>query len=102
MVKKQKSFADKAAGSKEIDAVYVKYVKSVRSEKTGQWCFNEQMVRTKKNQQLDVALKRMVEVANLAVIDLSAYEVSEAPVEDKVAAIADETLDIPTGYAPVE
>ena len=33
MVKKQKSFADKAAGSKEIDAVYVKYVKSVRSEK---------------------------------------------------------------------
>ena len=102
MVKKQKSFADKAAGSKEIDTVYVKYVKSVRSEKTGQWRFNEQMVRTKKNEQLDVALKRMDEVANLADIDLSEFEVAEAPVEEKVAEIADETVDIPTVDAPVE
>ena len=96
MVKKQKSFADKAAGSKEIDAVYVKYVKSVRSEKTGQWRFNEQMVRTKKNEQLDVALKRIAD------IDLSEFEVAEAPVEEKVAEIADETVDIPTVDAPVE
>ena len=102
MVKKQKSFADKAAGSKEIDAVYVKYVKSVRSEKTGQWRFNEQMVRTKKNEQLDVALKRMDEVANLSDIDLSEFEVAEAPVEEKVAEIADKTVDIPTVDAPVE
>ena len=48
MAKKQKSFADKAAGSKEKEAVYVKYVKSIKYEKTGKWRFNEQMVRSKK------------------------------------------------------
>jgi hypothetical protein len=93
MVKKQKSFADKAAGSKEIDAVYVKYVKSVKSEKTGQWRFNEQMVRSKKGEQLDVALKRMDEVANLVDIDLSEFEIAEPPVEETVAEIADETVE---------
>ena len=42
MAKKQKSFADKASGrSAESDAVMVKYVKSVKSEKTGYWRFNE-------------------------------------------------------------
>ena len=93
MAKKQKSFADKAAGSKEKDAVYVKYVKSVKSEKTGQWRFNEQMVRSKKGEQLDVALKRMDEVANLVDIDLSEFEISEPPVEETVAEIADETVE---------
>ena len=85
MAKKQKSFADKAAGSKEKEAVYVKYVKSVKSDKTGQWRFNEQMVRSKKGEQLDVALKRMDEVANLVDIDLSQFEIAdtpEVPVED--------------------
>ena len=93
MAKKQKSFADKAAGSKEKDAVYVKYVKSVKSEKTGQWRFNEQMVRSKKGEQLDVALKRMDEVANLVDIDLSEFEIAEPPVEETVAEIADETVE---------
>jgi hypothetical protein len=93
MAKKQKSFADKAAGSKEKEAVYVKYVKSVKSEKTGQWRFNEQMVRSKKGEQLDVALKRMDEVANLVDIDLSEFEIAEPPVEETVAEIADETVE---------
>mgnify|MGYP000740003867 FL=1 len=93
MAKKQKSFADKAAGSKEKEAVYVKYVKSVKSEKTGQWRFNEQMVRSKKGEQLDVALKRMDEVANLVDIDLSEFEITEPPVEETVAEIADETVE---------
>ena len=87
MAKKQKSFADKAAGSKEKESVYVKYVKSVKSEKTGQWRFNEQMVRSKKGEQLDVALKRMDEVANLVDIDLSQFAIAdtpEVPVEDVV------------------
>ena len=95
MAKKQKSFADKAAGSKEKEAVYVKYVKSVKSEKTGQWRFNEQMVRSKKGEQLDVALKRMDEVANLVDIDLSQFEIAdapEAPVEDAVVE-SNETVD---------
>ena len=99
MAKKQKSFADKAAGSKEKEAVYVKYVKSVKSDKTGQWRFNEQMVRSKKGEQLDVALKRMDEVANLVDIDLSQFEIAdapEAPVEDAVVEsneTVDETID---------
>ena len=95
MAKKQKSFADKAAGSKEKEAVYVKYIKSVKSEKTGQWRFNEQMVRSKKGEQLDVALKRMDEVANLVDIDLSQFEIAdtpEVPVEDAVVE-SNETVD---------
>lgn len=95
MAKKQKSFADKAAGSKEKESVYVKYVKSVKSEKTGQWRFNEQMVRSKKGEQLDLALKRMDEVANLVDIDLSQFAIAdtpEVPVEDAVVE-SNETVD---------
>ena len=77
MAKKQKSFADKASGSKDKDAVFVKYVKSVQSEITGRWRFNEQMVKTYKGEQLDTALKRMDEVANLVDIDLSAFDKKE-------------------------
>ncbi len=77
MAKKQKSFADKAAGNTSGDSVYVKYVKSVQSEETGRWRFNEQMIRMNKGEQLDAALKRMDEVANLVDIDLSAFAESE-------------------------
>ena len=73
MAKKQRSFADKAAGSSDKNAVYVKYVNSVRSKKTGHWRFNEQMVKTKKGESLDVALKRLDEVANLSDIDLTKF-----------------------------
>ena len=73
MAKKQKSFADKAAGSTDKDAVYIKYVNSVRSKKTGHWRFNEQMVKTKKGESLDVALKRLDEAANLSDIDLTKF-----------------------------
>ena len=73
MAKKQKSFADKASGNKDKDMVFVKYVKSVQSEITGRWRFNDQMVKMKKGEQLDAALKRMDEVANLVDIDLSEF-----------------------------
>ena len=79
MAKKQKSFADKAAGNTGGDSVFVKYVKSVQSEQTGRWRFNEQMVRMNKGEQLDAALKRMDEVANLVDIDLSEFTKSEEP-----------------------
>jgi len=91
MAKKQKSFADKAAGLKDQDAVYVKYVKSVKSDKTGQWRFNEQMVRTSKGEQLDVALKRLDEAAMLTDIDLSEFESAEAPAEEVVAEVVETT-----------
>ena len=83
MAKKQTSFADKAAKhrGKGGEAVYAKYVKSVRSEKTGQWRFNEQMIRMDKGEALDAALKRMDEVANLVDIDLSQFAADAAAIE---------------------
>ena len=73
MAKKQKSFADKASGNKNKDSVYVKYVKSTQSEETGGWRFNEQIIQMNKGEQLDAALKRLDEVANLVDIDLSQF-----------------------------
>ena len=84
MAKKQKSFADKAAGNASGDSVYVKYVKSVQSEDTGRWRFNEQIVRMNKGEQLDAALKRMDEAANLVDIDLSEFVSSVEQKSDTV------------------
>ncbi len=77
MAKKQKSFADKASGNKNKDSVFVKYVKSIQSEETGGWRFNEQIIQMQKGEQLAAALKRMDEVANLVDIDLSQFSDSE-------------------------
>ena len=77
MAKKQKSFADKASGNKNKDSVFVKYVKSIQSEETGGWRFNEQIIKMQKGEQLAAALKRMDEVANLVDIDLSQFSDSE-------------------------
>ena len=77
MAKKQKSFADKASGNKNKDSVFVKYVKSIQSEETGGWRFNEQIIKMQKGEQLSAALKRMDEVANLVDIDLSQFSDSE-------------------------
>ena len=75
MAKKQKSFADKASGrGSDADAVMVKYVKSIKSEKTGFWRFNEQMVKLRDGEDLNSALKRLDEASNLVDIDLSAFE----------------------------
>ena len=75
MAKKQKSFADKASRrSGDTDVVMVKYVKSVKSEKTGFWRFNEQMIKLQGGENLDAALKRMDEAVNLIDIDLSKFE----------------------------
>ena len=84
MAKKQKSFADKASGrSAESDAVMVKYVKSVKSEKTGFWRFNEQMIKLRGGENLDAALKRMDEAVNLVDIDLSKFESNQQKSESK-------------------
>ena len=82
MAKKQKSFADKASGKgDDADAVMVKYVKSVKSEKTGFWRFNEQMVKLRGGEDLNAALKRMDEASNLVDIDLSGFESQKDDVE---------------------
>ena len=86
MAKKQKSFADKASGKgADADSVMVKYVKSVKSEKTGFWRFNEQMIKLRGGENLDAALKRMDEASNLVDIDLSEFESKEKEAEEKVS-----------------
>ena len=86
MAKKQKSFADKASGNKNKDSVFVKYVKSIQSEKTGGWRFNEQIIQMQKGEQLTAALKRMDQVANLVDIDLSQFSNSKENEDDNVEA----------------
>ena len=86
MAKKQKSFADKASGKgADADSVMVKYVKSVKSEKTGFWRFNEQMIKLRGGENLDAALKRMDEASNLVDIDLSQFESKAKEAEEKVS-----------------
>ena len=100
MAKKQKSFADKAAGNASGDSVYVKYVKSVQSKDTGRWRFNEQIVRMNKGENLDSALKRMDETANLIDIDLSEFEQKEkidnSDNQDKELSSVDTENNIPS------
>ena len=86
MAKKQKSFADKASGKgADADSVMVKYVKSIKSEKTGFWRFNEQMIKLRGGENLDAALKRMDEASNLVDIDLSEFESKAKAAEEKVS-----------------
>ena len=86
MAKKQKSFADKASGKGvDADSVMVKYVKSIKSEKTGFWRFNEQMIKLRGGENLDAALKRMNEALNLIDIDLSQFESKAKEAEEKIS-----------------
>ena len=92
MAKKQKSFADKASRRDDgADAVMVKYIKSVKSEKTGFWRFNEQMIKLRGGENLDAALKRMDEAVNLVDIDLSKFKSNQQPSESK----EDKSQDVP-------
>ena len=92
MAKKQKSFADKASRSgNDTDVVVVKYVKSVKSEKTGFWRFNEQMIKLQSGENIDAALKRMDEAVNLVDIDLSKFESNQQESESK----EDKSQDVP-------
>ena len=93
MAKKQKSFADKASGrGADADAVMVKYVKSVKSEKTGFWRFNEQMVKLRDGEDLNAALKRLDEANNLVDIDLSAFE-AKTNTDDTTSEKAEESKE---------
>jgi hypothetical protein len=79
---KQLSFAEKVAKKKKKNpSTYIKYIKSVQSEKTGYWRFNEQMIQVKEGENLDGALKRMEEEAQAIdmemPVDESAAEVNE-------------------------
>ena len=98
MAKKQKSFADKASGKgADADSVMVKYVNSIKSEKTGFWRFNEQMIKLRGGENLDTALKRIDESSNLVDIDLSEFEskaeVSESKAQSESTVITDSLSD---------
>ncbi|MBT3300180.1 MAG: DUF4295 family protein [Candidatus Marinimicrobia bacterium] len=90
MAKKQKSFAEKATGKGGTDTVWVKYVKSIKSNETGKYRFNEQMVGLQGGETLDAAIKRLDEASNLVDIDLSEFiaqqkeevAIEETPVEE--------------------
>ena len=85
MAKKQKSFADKASGrGADADATMVKYVKSIKSEKTGFWRFNEQMIKVREGEDLNAALKRMDEASNLVDINLSGFVSKEDAKKENV------------------
>ena len=95
MAKKQKSFAEKASSKGGKDLVYVKYVKSVPSEKEGYWRFNESMVAMEKGSSLDAALKEMEDAANLVDIELPAAEEAPAKEESAEEAPAHEAAEAP-------
>ena len=90
---KQQSFAEKAAKKKKKNlSTYVKYIKSVKSEKTGYWRFNEQMIEVKEGENLDGALKRMDEVAQVFNMEIPVIE-SAADVDTVEQDESDEPKD---------
>ena len=94
MAKKQLSFAEKAAKkNKKSDIKYVKYVNSVRSEKTGQWRFNERIIGLDGGESLDVALKRIEEDNNLLNIDLSDLKQAKGETEKVESSAQDDSSD---------
>lgn len=92
------SFADKSKGKKKINQTFVKYVKSIKSEKTGHWRFNEKMIALKSGENLDGAIKRLEEESFALDLDLSnmetaveeTIEAQDEQVETEVAVVADE------------
>ena len=93
MAKKTLSFAEKAAKKKKkSDIKYVKYVGSVRSEKTGQWRFNERMIGLQGGESLDAALKRIDKEKKLLNIELP--DPDQAQVESDTTEEAVETVTV--------
>ena len=68
------SFAEKAAKHKARDWKAIKYVKSERSEKTGNWRFNETIVQLAPNESLDQALARMKKEVEEMVKEMASIE----------------------------
>ena len=82
MAKKVSGFAQKAARShQKRDYSVVKYVKSIRSEKSGNWRFQEQVIRVNDGETVAAALKR---------VDLELH-----PAPEKIPVIQPEVLPAP-------
>ena len=78
---KQQSFADKASKKKGKSlGTFVKYIKSVLSEKTGHWRFNEQIVNIKDGENLVEEEKQALD------IEMPTDNVEAAPAEEEAPA----------------
>ena len=85
MAKNVGGFAQKAARSRQKrDYSVVKYVKSIRSEKSGNWRFQEQIIRVNDGETVAAALKRVDLELHPAPekIPVIQPEVPPAPVEE--------------------
>ena len=103
MAKKTLSFAEKAAKKKnKSDIKYVKYVGSVRSEKTGNWRFNERMIGLEGGESLDAALKRIDEQKKLLNIELPDPEQPQVETEKIENSVQVESATIKEVEEPVE
>lgn len=78
MAKKQVGFAGKARGKEASDFKFVKYVKSIRSEKTGQWRFNESMVKVRAGETLDQSVNRIQEEAMALDLEMPVFKAAAA------------------------
>jgi hypothetical protein len=85
------SFSEKAKGKKDKSQTFVKYVKSSKSDKTGHWRFNEQMIGLNSDENLDSALKR-IQNASLA-LDIEMPKVEELKEEVAVSESAEAETD---------
>ncbi|MFQ6678465.1 MAG: DUF4295 family protein [Fidelibacterota bacterium] len=78
------SFAAKSKGKSKKTQSFVKYVKSIKSEKTGHWRFNEQMVALNEGENIDSALKRLKKNAMALDMEMPVFDepkTEEAPKE---------------------
>jgi len=66
MAKKQRGFAQKVGGKKGKEITQVKLVRSIQSQKTGHWRFNEQMISVEKGETVEAALKRLAKEATVS------------------------------------
>lgn len=102
MTKKAGGFAQKAARSRQKrDYSLVKYVKSIRSEKSGNWRFQEQIIRVNDGETVAAALKRVdlelhPEPENIPVIqpEVAAAPVEGKPVEESVVEVVEAETEL--------
>jgi len=66
----------KSKGKHKNTKTFVKYINSVKSEKTGHWRFNEQMIALNEGEKLNDALKRIETESSAMDMEIPEIEVS--------------------------
>ncbi len=92
MAKKQMSFAEKAAKHKaHKDWKTIKYVKSERSQKTGNWRFNESYIQLAANENIDQALTRMEKEVKALMAEMATID--DSIVKEETKSVAQEAKE---------